>query len=74
MYEPNCRAKWTFWGSRGGSHITKWLPGHKNGLNWPKQRPSKITPKIARFDIANTVREGVFAPERLAQILLNDPK
>ena len=25
-----------FQGSRGGFQITKWLPDHKRGLNWPK--------------------------------------
>ena len=29
-------------------HITKLLPDHKCGLNWPKQHPAKITPKRAR--------------------------
>ena len=29
-----------------GYYTTKWLPNHKNALNWPNQRPVKITPKI----------------------------
>ena len=35
-------------GLKGGSDITKWLPDHKFGLNWPKKRPTKITFKIVR--------------------------
>ena len=33
--------------SRGGFYITKWLPDHNYGLNWPVKKTDKITPKMA---------------------------
>ena len=35
-----------------GSYITKWLPANHDGLNWLKNGPAKINPKIARFTMS----------------------
>ena len=37
---------------REGFYIANWLPDNKYGLNWPKKRLAKITPKVARLALS----------------------